>query len=48
MESKAIPNTDERLDIAGVKLVRGQRHKTALRVLELVDGSVPDDSGVDR
>jgi predicted deacylase len=34
-----VPNTDERLDIQGVKLRRGERHRTSLTVLELVDGS---------
>src|SRR5690606_6056011 len=36
---RVVPDTDERLQIAGLRLSRGERHKTRLSVLELVDGS---------
>lgn len=39
METRSVSNTDERLDIKGVRLGRGERHRMSLKVLELVDGS---------
>jgi predicted deacylase len=40
MKKISLPETDERLEISGLKLARGERHKTRLRILELVDGSM--------
>jgi hypothetical protein len=34
-----MPRTDDKLDIEGVKLTRGERRRISLSVLELVDGS---------